>query len=426
MAITRRKAGGPYWVRFRIGGQDIFRSSGTTDRRQAQEFEQALRNHYWRQTKLGEEVHTWGEAVLRLKRESRWSANTSAANERSFGRFAPIAPLPLAEIGRATIAEARSMLLRDNLAPASINRHMAVFRQVLFAAIGWGWLKDAPPVEMLPVPERDSAALDADGFTRLLGELPEHLRGPAILAATTGLRMANVRDLTWSQVHLVEGFILIPTSSSKTRRPITVPLTPYSAALLASIERAPGTDRVFTYRPFLPAGEGRRADPQPITGTLNAKAFRKARKRAGVEARWHDLRHTFASWLAVAGAPDRILQQLGGWTSPAMLSRYAHLALGDTRSWASAVSANVVSGIEAVMPDLMVKAQEFQQLGWCRLTESNCGPHHYEGSDRRGPFDSNQSLSPDVAARDTGQNGPSGQDVRANVVARFPGPRRKP
>lgn len=426
MAITKRKAGGPYWVRFRIGGQDIFRSTGTTNRKQAEEFEQALRSHYWRQAKLGEEVHTWGEAVLRLKLESRWSANTRAANGRSFNRFAPIAQLPLAEIGRATVAEARSMLLRDELAPASINRHMAVFRQVLFAAVAWGWLKDAPAVEMLPVPERDSAALDADGFARLLLELPEHLRAPALLAATTGLRMANVRDLTWPQVHLVEGFILIPTSSSKTRRPIIVPLTPYSAALLASIERAQGTDRVFTYRPFLAGGEGRRADPRPITGTLNAKAFRKARKRAGVPARWHDLRHSFASWLAVAGAPDRILQQLGGWTSPAMLTRYAHLALGDTRSWASAVSANVVAGIEAVMPDLMMKAQEFQGLGWCRLTESNCGPHHYEGSGLSPSSNKNQALAGAGGVVDTGRNGPFGGVGGANVVARFPGPRRKP
>ncbi|HEX3836685.1 MAG TPA: tyrosine-type recombinase/integrase [Steroidobacteraceae bacterium] len=90
------------------------------------------------------------------------------------------------------------------------------------------------------------------------------------------------------------------------------------------------------------------------------------------------MRHTFASWAAMAGAPDRVLQRLGGWSSPAMLTRYAHLSAGDTRSWASAACANAVAGVSAVMPEVMAKAQEIQGVEWCRLTESNCGPHHYE------------------------------------------------
>lgn len=53
--------------------------------------------------------------------------------------------------------------------------------------------------------------------------------------------------------------------------------------------------------------------------------------------RWHDLRHTFASWLAAEGASDRVPQALGGWSSPRMPARYAHLRAGDLRPWASAV-----------------------------------------------------------------------------------------
>jgi integrase len=45
-----------------------------------------------------------------------------------------------------------------------------------------------------------------------------------------------------------------------------------------------------------------------------------------MDFRWHDLRHTWASWHVQAGTPLHILQELGGWESPEMVRRYAHLA----------------------------------------------------------------------------------------------------
>lgn len=71
---------------------------------------------------------------------------------------------------------------------------------------------------------------------------------------------------------------------------------------------------VFTYR-----GE-------PVA-QLSTKAWWKALKRAGIEDfRWHDLRHTWASWHAQRGTPLHVLQELGGWESVEMVRRYAHLS----------------------------------------------------------------------------------------------------
>lgn len=57
------------------------------------------------------------------------------------------------------------------------------------------------------------------------------------------------------------------------------------------------------------------------------KAWQKALKRAGIENfRWHDLRHTWASWLAQKGVPLSDIQEMGGWETPAMVQRYAHLS----------------------------------------------------------------------------------------------------
>ena len=56
-------------------------------------------------------------------------------------------------------------------------------------------------------------------------------------------------------------------------------------------------------------------------------AWNAACKRAGIEDfRFHDLRHTWASWLIQSGVPLSVLQEMGGWESIEMVRRYAHLA----------------------------------------------------------------------------------------------------
>ncbi len=72
--------------------------------------------------------------------------------------------------------------------------------------------------------------------------------------------------------------------------------------------------RVFTYK----------GEPYVRAYTV---AWQKALKRAGIENfRWHDLRHTWASWLAQKGVPLNDIQEMGGWETPSMVRRYAHLS----------------------------------------------------------------------------------------------------
>lgn len=70
--------------------------------------------------------------------------------------------------------------------------------------------------------------------------------------------------------------------------------------------------RVFTYK-------GR-----PVR-RANGRAFRKALQQVNIEDfRWHDLRHTWATWHVQKGTPLHVLQELGGWQNINMVKRYAH------------------------------------------------------------------------------------------------------
>ena len=112
---------------------------------------------------------------------------------------------------------------------------------------------------------------------------------------------------------LERGHAWIDSSMSKNRRPISVPLNKDAIeVLLRQVGKHP--ERVFTYK------------GKPIANA-NTRAWREALMRAGIEDfRWHDLRHTWATWHRRAGTPTHELQRLGGWRTASMVERYAHLA----------------------------------------------------------------------------------------------------
>ena len=78
---------------------------------------------------------------------------------------------------------------------------------------------------------------------------------------------------------------------------------------------------------------------KPIT-QVSTKAWYAALKRAGIaDFRWHDLRHTWASWHVQNGTALFALQELGGWASTELVRRYAHLAADHLAPYAERLSA---------------------------------------------------------------------------------------
>lgn len=183
--------------------------------------------------------------------------------------------------------------------PATVNHKGRILRQVgRLAWREWGWLDRPPAITMLPerARERFLTTAQVQSLADACGD--PAASGYVLLAAYTGIRRGHLLRLTR---HDVEGGFIRLDRSGKTGIRQMVPLHPKVQAIA---ER-------------LPLG---------ISESRLQGAWTHARAQTGIDCRWHDLRHTCASWLVQAGVPIYTVAQMLGHSSTAVTQRYAHLA----------------------------------------------------------------------------------------------------
>lgn len=314
--MSLRKRGGIWWIDFvTSNGERIRRSSGTADRNLAQELHDKLKSESWRIDKLGERSRrTWNEAVVRWLKEASHKATveTDKAHLRWLDRF--LGGKQLDEISRSLVDRVSDAKLAEGVSNATVNRTLEVVRAILRKSVyEWEWLDRAPRVRMLKEPTRRVRFLTREEADRLLVELPAHLADMAAFSLATGLRRSNVTGLLWTQVELVRRLAWIHPDQAKARKAIAVPLNA-EAVLIVRRQAGKHPTHVFSYL------------GKPIR-QVSTKAWYGALARAGIsDFRWHDLRHTWASWHVQNGTPLHALQELGGWESSEMVRRYAHFS----------------------------------------------------------------------------------------------------
>ncbi len=200
---------------------------------------------------------------------------------------------------------------------------VSTVRKILSTAKNdWDWIDTIPSIKMLSEPSCRVRWLTKDEALNLIEQAPDHLKVMIRFTLATGLREGNVTGLLWSQVDLERRCAWIHPEQ-KAGKAIAVPLNDDALAVLRS-QVGRHKERVFTYK-----GE-------PIL-KANSTAWDKALKRAGIEDfRWHDLRHTWASWHIQSGTPINVLKELGGWSDLDMVLRYAHLSSEHLAQYANA------------------------------------------------------------------------------------------
>lgn len=268
-------------------------------------------------------VKTWDDAVNRWLSEKADKA--SLHSDLCILRWLEphLSGVPLRDINRAVIDALALKKIQSGVANATVNRMLALLRSILRrAAFEWEWFASVPRVRLLKEPTRRVRYLTKAQAQRLLVELPAHLATMATFSLATGLRKSNVTGLQWGQVDMARCMAWVHPDQSKSRRAIPIPLNDDAMKVL-TLQMGQHPHFVFALK-----GEA--------IAQVNTAAWKKALKRAGIDDfRWHDLRHTWASWHVQNGTPLNVLQELGGWESPQMVRRYAHFSAGHLAAYVS-------------------------------------------------------------------------------------------
>lgn len=233
--------------------------------------------------------------------------------------------IPLSQIDRRLISDIAARKLKES-SPSTANRYSALVRAILRrACIDWGWIDRTPKVRMFKEPPPRKTWFTKSQVSSLLEKLPAHQRNIVLFALATGLRQSNVARLRWDSVDRLRSTCTIAGIETKNGETLTIPLNDLAMAILDE-QAGLHPEWVFVYR-----GRGIRCP--------NTRAWRNALKQVGLAgSRWHDLRHTWASWHIQSGTPLNIIQELGGWKSQAMVQRYAHLDVDHLRSHAQRIT----------------------------------------------------------------------------------------
>lgn len=315
MSLYKRKDSTFWWIKItHADGRCLQQSTGTADKVKAQELHDKLKASLWDQSRLGiKPVRRWREAVVRWIEEThdKTTHKEDIAKLRWLDPF--LGSLALEQITLDVIDSIRAAKLKE-ATKGTTNRYLALVRAILIKSRDeWEWIEKVPKVRLFKESADRERSLTPEQAQRLLSELPLHQRETVLFALATGLRQSNVLKMEWVNVDLNRRHAWVAAINSKNRKAIAVPLNDMAmAVLLRQMGKHPS--RVFTY-----AGK-----PIANAGT---RAWRKALVRAEiVNFRWHDLRHTWATWQRQAGTPTHELQRLGGWKTGAMVERYAHLA----------------------------------------------------------------------------------------------------
>lgn len=307
------KRGETWWYSFTApDGSRVQESARTSDQQVAKEIcarrEADLCGHKLREGSK----RTWKEAVVLWCKEKTHKKTLDKDRETFVWLDRWLGNKALVDIDRDLLSRIQEAKRRET-SESTANRNMALIKAVLRRARDeWEWLKHIPKVPMYTVRKRRIRFLTREQVDLVVSYLPKHQQQLFRFALAVGLRQRNVSLLEWEQVDLKRRCAWIHADQAKGGEPIPVPLNSDAVAVL---EEQRGRDEkfVFTYK----------GKPQY---QVNTKAWRKALKKAGIkDYRWHDNRHTWASWHVQEGTPLHVVQELGGWKSYEMVQRYAHL-----------------------------------------------------------------------------------------------------
>jgi len=200
-----------------------------------------------------------------------------------------------------------------NVAPATVNRELALLKCVFNRAMEWGKATKNPVkgVKLFKENNKRDRYLSCEEVSTLLEHCPPKLKAIVLFAINTGFRKGEIQNLQWQDVNYEQGYINIRDSKSGEGR--KVPINQTVKKVLLSERKHPKSPYVFCGEDGLPYNF--------------RKSFETAIKKSDIlNFRFHDLRHTFASHLVMAGVDLNTVRELLGHKNIEMTLRYSHLS----------------------------------------------------------------------------------------------------
>jgi len=293
----------------------------------AQDTESAIREGRYFKTAeskrhtLGEMLDRYQGEVLALKSESKRRDQDRHLRwwKENLGHYT------LADITPAVLVEQRGKLAapstngKKQRSPATVNRYLTSLSHAFtVAANEWGWLESNPvrKVARLKEPRGRVRMLSDTERTDLLaacqGSADRRLYPLVVLALSTGARRGELMNLRWGDVDLKRGLAVLHKTKNEDRRAMHITgLALEQMNQLGKIRRL-DSDLVFADsmgRPIFPRG-------------VWEEALAEAKLK---DFRFHDLRHSAASYLAMNGATLAEIAEVLGHKTLEMVKRYSHL-----------------------------------------------------------------------------------------------------
>jgi len=205
-----------------------------------------------------------------------------------------------------------------------LNKELKILRSVFNRARELGLYEgELPKIEVFKEEgEERLRYISPEEAKRLVEACPEWFKPVVIFALNTGLRAGEIFSLTWDSVDFENRVIRIESTRTKTKDVYTIPVNDTVYNLLLKIKEMQNKEGikhgyVFTNSKGL---------PYKYEDRTYRKVFVNACRKAGIkDFRFHDLRHTFASWVAMNSRDIYAVQKLLNHRDLRMTKRYAHL-----------------------------------------------------------------------------------------------------
>ena len=335
------KRGDTYWYEFIFLGKRIRESAKTHSKTVAKEAEKDRRRSLERTLaglpaeKRADRIQTVSDLVTRYlnhyglnhREKSTLFANSRLAHVR---RLLGTTVLP--DLTEDAIRD----YIRTRLAEGAAGRTVNMELGELSRSIGKPWSLLWPKVRKLEERKDVGKALSPEEESRLLEAVVNQTspnRSQSLgtflrVALLTGMRAGEIASLNWGQIDFTRRVLTVGRAKTASGTGRQIPMNSQLFTVLAAHAdwfTAKFGDTRAGYHLF-PFGKPTPNDPtRHITDMTGA--WEALRKRAGVDCRLHDLRHTAATKMAEAGVPESTMLALMGHMSRAMMERYSHIRM---------------------------------------------------------------------------------------------------